>query len=143
MTKQLSIEELWEYLPEEYKFVARDEDGDVWVTGERPSLVAYGWRPSPVEEFCEKVLFSISGLSEDWEKSLVERPVDMTKYIGCLGWFWDDGCRKVVRLLDSVDPSGEYRYNTDFGEGCYEGFEPLSEAEVRGYLDAIRNANKK
>jgi hypothetical protein len=79
MAKPMEItqEQLWAALVPAYKWVARDKDGDIYAYIGRPEKYdGSHWAGPGFELLWAKSLLEIKiiGMSDDWAKSLIERP---------------------------------------------------------------------
>lgn len=64
-------------------------------------------------------------------KKIVSRPVDKSKWIGCLCWFWDnDKEEKYIGILKNIDPerSTPYIKNNGFG---WTNCRPVKRNEIK------------
>ena len=64
----------WSHLKDEYKWLARDEDGTPYVYDSKPYINIYGWSIDD-DVFTEVTAFkSFKPGTCDWKDSLIERP---------------------------------------------------------------------
>lgn len=70
---ELSItREMWAMIDKEWKWAAKDKDGDVWFYTKRPRRVNYCWHVDPGECALNVLALNTDGI--DWRKSLTRRP---------------------------------------------------------------------
>ena len=75
-------------------------------------------------------------LAINWrDKKEIIRPVDESKWLGCLCWFWDYNERPVIGILDRIATGMSYKYiNTD--EETYKCCRPVRRNEIKFVEDA-------
>lgn len=66
----------WDHVSEEYKFLAIDEDGEVWLFAEKPSICMSSFVSLGGEISKADALASLDRGNCSWEDSLIERPID-------------------------------------------------------------------
>lgn len=62
----------WEVIRPEYKWVAMDEDGAVWLFEAQPSVLHTMW--DSLKNMCEAEALNIDAAGINWRDSLTERP---------------------------------------------------------------------
>lgn len=102
------------------------------------NIVKIKWVPTnKVDLFDNCGLKSSTGLfCIAWRnKTEITRPVDESRWIGKLCWFWDNGEPPVIGILDRIATDVSYKYiNTD--EETYKCCRPVRRDEVQFADDA-------
>lgn len=102
------------------------------------NIVKIKWVPTnKVDLFDNCGLKSSTGLfCIAWRnKTEITRPVDESRWIGKLCWFWDNGEPPVIGILDRIATDVSYKYiNT--GEETYKCCRPVRRDEVKFADDA-------
>lgn len=74
------LNEFFKLVPEGFRYIAMDKDGDWYAHMFQPSIIGNQWRTglrSPAGSAWDWVKVHIPYTAPDWEKSLMERPVIM------------------------------------------------------------------
>ena len=68
----------------------------------------------------------------DWRnKKEIPRPIDESKWIGCLCWFWDNSTKyKYLGILEKIDTGYQQPYGASNGL-CYSNCCPARRDEVK------------
>lgn len=94
----------------------------------------YKYTPTNEIKFYDKdgeYIDSCSHIRVNWHgKTLITRPVDETKLIGCLCWFWDYNEQPRIAVMKRIDADTSYKYITTDGD-CYKYCRPVRRDEVK------------
>lgn len=97
------------------------------------NIVKIKWVPTnKVDLFDNCGLKSSTGLfCIAWRnKTEITRPVDESRWIGKLCWFWDNGEPPVIGILDRIATDVSYKY-INAGEETYKCCRPVRRGEVQ------------
>ena len=131
--KSMTLAELWEYLDEKYQWIAMDEDKRIFAYTKQPKTEINTWYGCcPIE-----IPFTISDMNPDWKQSLVERPKDWSKYVGCLGEFWDGIGVRACGVLINYNSNSEYHF-IDMNGWIWANFRPYTVAEIEQLRDIAK-----
>ena len=134
--KSMTIEELWEFLPEEYNFAVRNPSGNVLVSKHRPNRIDGGWAFPRTSYLCIYP-FDVE-LPCPWEESLIERPARALNFVGCLCRF--QATPDAPPVLDTLTGEDEYGFISENREQRFGICDPVPEEQIQKWLDAIRRA---
>lgn len=116
--KKMPVDEVWQYLPDEAKWLAADEDGAVYWFTALPAMAADMWRADGANWDFTNIPIDFG--TDDWTQTLRQRPVKIEP--GMFGKAWateiemrDD--QATWGYVDTVFPTGvvvlansEYRW---------------------------------
>ena len=123
----MEIDYLWKFLPADIKYIALDDNGEVYGFKGEPKY-NYDKKEWECRDGCVNIPLNIDFDGVEADSSLVKRPYNYFDYIGKYGIFFDK---------DEESPIfGKLEYITGNGNFCREGsafkyanFRPLSEEE--------------
>lgn len=79
----------------------------------------------------ENYIYSFQIFSINWHgKTEITRPVDESKWIGCLCWFWDDNEQPRIAVMKRIGADTAYKYITTDG-ACYLNCRPVRRDEIK------------
>ena len=107
------VKDLFDIVPDRYIRITRDEYNNmrIWSTD------------------CGVDFFAPFAIN--WHnKTEITRPVDETKLIGCLCWFWDDNEQPRIAVMKRIGADTCYKYITAGGP-CYQNCRPVRRDEVK------------
>jgi len=107
--KKMPVSEVWQYLPDDVQFVSMDEDGTSWGYLNQPTLRMEVFRWCSTGEDILNITIKLDYGTDDWTKTLRERPVNIS--LGQFGEFWNDEHMDRYGYLDRIDRL--------FGESIY------------------------
>lgn len=126
--KSLSIDDLWQYVPKEYNWIAKDKHGDVYLHTSEPhlDLASSGWESDNCVHLPINILFN----SCDWKECIVKRPYNYWNYINKIGIFSDNKNPdfQIIGELEFINMESESPFKRKNGFS-YSNFRPLSEFE--------------
>lgn len=97
------------------------------------NIVKIKWVPTnKVDLFDNCGLKSSTGLfCIAWcNKTEITRPVNESKWIGCLCWFWDDNEQPRIAVMKRIGADTAYKYITTDG-ACYLNCRPVRRDEIK------------
>ena len=98
MENEQDVKDLFDLFPEHINRIAR-LDSDPWtcgILGGKHTKMAYGLK------------------IKWWNKASVDRPVDKSKWIGCLCWMWNDNEKSArLRILESIGEDKNFPFEAD------------------------------
>jgi hypothetical protein len=148
----ITLEQVFDPAPEWAQWFAIDNDKCYWFYEDEPTIsLTYAKYTSEGGKYTEGYHltkgkpFDMTDI--DWRECCWERPVDESKYIGCLGWFADydlknSGLVKPNEIKDLVKiekSRGKYSY-CDRDSLRWDFFKPLTIAELTEYLQRAKDA---
>lgn len=124
---QMTVDDLWKFLPAEIKFIAKDGSGAVYGFKAEPKY-NHQSKEWSCESGCVNIPLNIDFENAESESSLVKRPYNFFDFIGKYGVFFDnDENTLVFGKLEGITGNGSFcRENSTF---TYANFRPLSEIE--------------
>jgi hypothetical protein len=134
----ITLEQVFGPAPEWARWFAIDENGASYFYRIFPKLLDHEHhsidKVRREYHLTKEKPFDLTGI--DWRVCCWERPVDETKWIGLLGWFWDDlGPSGYAIELKKINDKSEHKYN-----GTWRHFRPLTVIELTEYLQRAKDA---
>ena len=127
--KSIFVDDIWQYIPKEYSFIAKDKNDLVYLHENKPTVErATGvWSSDSMQRLPLNVDF---GLVFDWTECCFERPYNYWDYIGKIGIFSsvDKPEYTILGKLTSIDLDSKAPFQKDSGL-YYSNFRPLTEME--------------
>ncbi|GHU02009.1 hypothetical protein FACS1894186_5850 [Alphaproteobacteria bacterium] len=83
MTKKLTAAEAWEILPEKWKFITKNSNGDLDIWGARPVAKTWEWSFNgdyTIEN--SNLPLEVDFGTDDWRKCIAERPKPLEFRVG-------------------------------------------------------------
>ena len=137
----ITLEQIFDLAPEWARWFAIDSTGEYYFFIKEPftNLCLFSSKDKAMQAYhlTNGKPFDLTGI--DWRACCWERQVDESKWIGCLGWFWDDlGAGYQARELGCINgPEYPYKCVKDFK---WKHFQPLTIAELTEYLNRAKAA---
>ncbi len=124
--KSISIDDLWQYIPKEYNYLAKEQSGEIYLHKNEPKLNNGGFE----SDSCTKLPLNVYFDELDWKKCISKRPFNYWDYIGKIGIFTDKSNPDfmIIGKLESIDLDCDSPFKKE-GSFKYTGFRPLSEKE--------------
>ena len=124
--KSIRVDEVWNYVPKEWNYIAKDKHGEVYLHRLEPRLDCESWESNS----CIKLPLNILFESNDWKECCVKRPYNYWDYIGKIGIFSDkkNPDFQVIGELELIDLESELPFKRKNGFN-YSCFRPLSVLE--------------
>lgn len=124
---QMSVDDLWKFLPADIKYIAKDESGAVYGFKAEPKY-NYQSKEWVCDLGCLNIPLNIDFEDVESDNSLVKRPYNFFDFVGKYGVFFDnDENTLVFGRLEGITGNGSFcRENSTF---TYANFRPLTDNE--------------
>lgn len=126
--KSIEIEDLWQYIPKEYNYIAKDKNEIIYLHTSEPkiNLETMGYE----SDCCTKLPLNVQFDSLDWKECCEKRPFNYWDYIGKIGVFGDKSNPDIYLLgkLESINLESDNPFKRENGFH-YSTFRPLTELE--------------